>query len=269
MPPCIMAQYPRLESLSLRNGRHLFSSARRGRRLCGRWERGGAPRGDTGLNVGVELLVPCTPLSRPAVRVLLPGAQPFLKGADLQRDLRRFATAVSRIVVLLPLRTRGPKLVHVTSLQRQTFTTVLKGGDTDFDVTREYTIDGHGYTVDASTAVPRCCGVMSFRLEAVRRLLYEQEELPWMSPALSSLLRDARGGGGGCLGYGRELFLLDLSLVDSTGLPGRSHDRHPKWKTAAQISGTTGLRSTLAAGGARSNAGAEDGGASRPFSFLE
>ncbi|XP_078740183.1 uncharacterized protein LOC144953514 [Lampetra fluviatilis] len=38
--------------------------------------------------------------------------------------------------------------------------------------------------------------VMSFRLEAVRRLLYEQEELPWMSPALSSLLRDARGVGG-------------------------------------------------------------------------
>nr|XP_032821176.1 sonic hedgehog protein-like [Petromyzon marinus] len=75
--------------------------------------------------------------------------------------------------------------------------------------------------------------VTSFRLVAVRRLLYDREELPWKSPALA-LLRNA----GGCLGYGKELFQMDLSLVDYTRLPAMRPSRSARllWLSLAVAS---------------------------------
>ncbi|XP_075920688.1 uncharacterized protein LOC142923452 [Petromyzon marinus] len=111
---------------------------------------------EAGLTVGDGLFLTCSPLATPAVRVVISGAPPFLPTADIQRDLLRFGTMVSRIT-MLPLRTTNPRMAHVMTLQRHAFM-ILKGGDTELNVTLKYNIKGHINTVYASSALPRCFG---------------------------------------------------------------------------------------------------------------
>ncbi|CAN0261765.1 unnamed protein product [Lampetra planeri] len=78
------------------------------------------------------MFVQCTPLSSPAVKVLLSNVTTLpQKHRTAARDLQWFGTIVS-LIVMLPLRTRGPTLAHIMSLQRQTFM-ILKDSNTNLN----------------------------------------------------------------------------------------------------------------------------------------
>ncbi|CAN0412685.1 unnamed protein product [Lampetra fluviatilis] len=82
------------------------------------WLHGVRGHGGCGGGGRGELLVQCSPLSTPAVRVTVSGAPPYLTNAELRTDLQRYGVVVSPIV-LLRLRTRIREMRHVLSGQRQ------------------------------------------------------------------------------------------------------------------------------------------------------
>lgn len=105
-----------------------------------------------------DVLVPVTPLSAPATRVVVSNIPSFIEDEVLARELRRFGKFASGFK-WIPLGCKDRKVHHVWSFRRQIFM-YLKNSDQSLDVNFRVRHGDSSYIVFASTDSLRCfeCG---------------------------------------------------------------------------------------------------------------